>query len=118
MVGSAVDEFDTTSTVQRRAKGSTTKASINCPNIIKLYNAGKGGVDLLDQRVAAHRLDRKCKLRFCLRIFFDLIDIACTNGCIVFNMLYHEKKISTLDFIIAVAKSLIGRYNNKIIIKV
>ena len=114
MVGSAVDEFDTTSTVQRRAKGSATKATINCPNLIKLYNAGMGGVDLLDQRVAAYRLDRKSKFRFYLRIFFDLMDIACTNGFIVFNMLYPEKKFTTLDFKVAVAKSLIGRYNNRL----
>ena len=114
MVGSAVDEFDTTSTVQRRAKGSATKETINCPNIIKLYNTGMGGVDLLDQRVAAYRLDRKSKFRFYLRIFFDLMDIACTDGFIVFNMLYPEKKLSTLDFKIAVARSLIGKYHHRL----
>ena len=42
MVGSAVDEFDTMSIVQRRVKGSATKPNINCPNLIKVYNAGMG----------------------------------------------------------------------------
>ena len=32
-------------------------------------------VDLMDQRTAAYRLDRKSSVRFYLRIFFDLLDI-------------------------------------------
>ena len=43
--------------VQRREKSSKTKSSFPCPKVIKLYNSGIGGVDLMDQRTAAYRLD-------------------------------------------------------------
>ena len=73
-----------------------------------------GRVDLPDQEVTAYHLDRKSKLRFYLRIFFNPMDITCTKGFIVFNVLYPDKKFKTLDFKIAVAKSLIGRYQNRV----
>ena len=61
-------------------KGSKTKSSISCPKVVKLYNSDMGGVDLVEQRIAAYRLDRKSSLRFYFRIFFDLMDIACVNS--------------------------------------
>ena len=81
-----------------------------CPNIIKKYNASMGGVDVIDQKTAAYRLDCKNKFRFCLMMFFDLIDIAIVNSYIVSTKL--GTSISLLDFKIVVAKSLIGRYSN------
>ena len=114
MAAAAIGDFDSTSTVKRRGKGSATKSSINCPTVIKMYNEGMGGVDLLDQRVASYRLDRKSKFRFYLRIFFDLLDIACANSFIVYNILYPQKRFTLLDFKIVVAKSLIGNYSNRV----
>ena len=38
------------------------------------------------ERIAAYRLDRKSSVRFCLRIFFDLIDMACANSYLIYNM--------------------------------
>ena len=65
-----------------------------------------GGVDLMDQRTAAYRLDRKSSVRFYLRIFFDLMDIACVNSYLIHNM-KHPNKLSLLDYKIVVAKNLI-----------
>ena len=45
--------------VQRREKGSKTKSSVPCPKFVEHYNSGMGGVDLMDQRTVAYRLDRK-----------------------------------------------------------
>ena len=39
--------------VQRREKGSKTKSSVPYRKVVKLYNSGMGGVDLMDQRPAA-----------------------------------------------------------------
>ena len=75
MLSTAVDGFYTLATVQRNAK-----STFNCPTVMKLYNSRMGETDLLDQRVAAFRLDRKSRCYFYLRIFFDLWDIACTNA--------------------------------------
>ena len=80
-----IEGMDGTSNVMRRTKGSATKTPVSCPNIIKMYNASMGDVDVIDQKAAAYRLDRKNKLIFYLRMFFDLIDIAIVNSHIVYD---------------------------------
>ena len=57
--------------VPRQQKGSASKIQVPFPNIIKVYNKGTGGVDLIDQRASAYHLDRKL-IRFYLRIFFNI----------------------------------------------
>ena len=80
-----IEGMDGTSNVMRRTKGSATKTPVSCPNIIKMYNASMGDVDVIDQKAAAYRLDRKNKLIFYLRMFFDLVDIAIVNSHIVYD---------------------------------
>ena len=36
--------------VQRREKGSKTKSSVPSPKVVKLYNSGIGGVDVMDHQ--------------------------------------------------------------------
>ena len=103
--------MDGTSNVMRRSKGSATKTPVSCPNIIKMYNVSMSGVDVIDQKTAAYRLGRKSKIRFYLRIFFDLIDIVIVNSHIVYTKFGNS--ISLLDFKIVVSKSLIERYSNR-----
>ena len=45
-------------------------------------------------------------VRFYLRIFFDLIDIACVNSYLIYNM-KHPNKLSLLNYKIIVAKNLV-----------
>ena len=71
--------------VMRRKHGSSTKTSASCPNIIKLYNNGMDGVDVMNQKTAAYRLDRKSNYRFYLKMFFDLIDVAIVNSHIIYT---------------------------------
>lgn len=61
-------------------KGSATKESVSCPNVVKLFNNSKRGVDLIDQKTVVYRLDRKSKFRFYLRMLFDLLDVAVVNS--------------------------------------
>ena len=68
------------------------------------------GVDLLDQRVAAYRLDHKSRFHFYLLIFFDLLDIACTNAFIVFN----RETFVLLYFKVNMAQCLIRNYSNRV----
>ena len=103
--------MDGTSNVLRRTKGPATKTPVWCPNIIKMYDASMGGVDVLDQKTAAYQLDRKSKFRFYLRMFFDFINIAIVNSHLVYTKLCNS--IYLLDFKIVVAKSLIERYTNR-----
>ena len=77
-----------------------------------LYNGSQGGVDRTDQRKAAYRLDRKSSVRFYLRIFFDLMDIACVNSYLIYNM-KHPNKLSLLDYKIVVAKNLVQYHQGR-----
>ena len=47
-----VDDISGISNVIRRSKVSVTKTPVSCPNIIKLYNNGIGGVDIAQQTFA------------------------------------------------------------------
>lgn len=109
MMGSNVEGIDDISTIPRRMKGASSKTPVQCPEMIKLYNKNMGGVDLMDQRVAAHRLDRRSKTRYYLRIFFDLMDICVSNSFVVFDMI-RPNKLDFLNWKILIAKRLIGFY--------
>ena len=112
MVGTCLEECDKISTVSRRVKGQSAKIPVPCPEIIKDYNSGMGGVDLLDQKTAAHKLDRKSSDgRYYLRLFFDLMDISVANLHIIYKEL-NNKGMELLDFKIVLAKSLVGKYNS------
>ena len=63
-------------------------------------------VDFMDQHTAAYRLDGKSSVRFYLRIFFDLMDIACVNSYLIYNM-KPPNKFFLLEYKIVVAKNLI-----------
>ena len=69
LLGSNVEEFDAVSVISRPQNGAAAKVNVSCPAIVKMYDHGMGGVDLMDQYSAAHRLDRRARFRFYLRIF-------------------------------------------------
>ena len=60
----------------------------------------------MDQRTAAYRLNPKSSVRFYLRIFFNLMDTACVNSYLIYNM-KHLNISSLLNYKIVVAKNLI-----------
>ena len=104
--------MQTKSLVQRPVKGLASKVSVSCLNAIKFYNKYMGGVDLVDQITAAYHLDRRSSIRFYLRIFFYLMDVACANSYISYSMLQTGDLI-LLNFEIAVATHMIGPYSSR-----
>ena len=48
---SYISGMQSTSNVQRRMKGSATKIPVPCPDVIKTYNPGMGGVGLVGQEL-------------------------------------------------------------------
>lgn len=112
MIATSTDDNTGTVTVQRRQKGSAEKLGISCPKIVSNYNKGMGGVDLLDQRKSYYEVDRKAKFRFYLRIFFDLMDIACVNALIVYQQCCNSK-ICLLDFKKSVADSMTRKFSSR-----
>ena len=112
LLSSALEGMNDILSVQRRGKGSKTKSSVPCPKVAKPYNSNMGGVDLMNQRTAAYRLDRKSSVNFYLRIFFVLMDIACVSSYLIYNM-KHPNELSLLDFKIVVAKNLIQYHQDR-----
>ena len=84
-------------TVPHRQKGSASKIQVPCPYVIKMYDKEMGGVNLIDQRAATYHLVRKSTIRFYLRVFFNLVDVACAKSYIVYNMM-HPNDLTLLDF--------------------
>ena len=109
LLSSALEGMNGILSVQRGEKGSKTKSLVPCPKIVKLCNSSMGGVEVMDQRTAAYRLVRKSYVIFYLRIFFDLMDIACVISYFIYNV-KHPNKLPLLDYKIVVAKKLI-QYN-------
>ena len=85
------------STLPQRQKRSSSKIQVSCPDFFKLHNKGKGGVDLIDQKAEAYHFDRKSTIRFYLRIFFGLMDMACANSYIVYNVI-HPNDLTLFSF--------------------
>ena len=59
LLGTALEGCNQILSVSRRVKGQSTKTSVPCSEIIKNYNSGMGGFDILDQKTEAYRLDCK-----------------------------------------------------------
>ena len=94
--------------VQRKEKSLKTKPSVRCHKVVNLSNSDMGGswVDLMNQHNAAFLLDRNSSVRFCLRIFFDLMGIECVNSYLTYGM-KHSTKLCLLDDKIGITKNLI-----------
>ena len=101
-----------TSTVPNRQKGSASKIQVPCLDVIKMYDKGMVGVNLIIQRAPAYHLDRKSIIRFYLCIYFDLIDVACASSYIVYNM-KHPNDLTLLDFKIIVSTYLIRKCTSR-----
>ena len=112
MVATNIEENEGHTSVFRRQKGAAEKISIRCPNVIAEYNKAMGGVDLLDQRKSYYEVDRKSKFRFYLRIFFDLMDVACVNAFIIYNERF-PNKLSLLQFKRCVADGLTRHFSSR-----
>ena len=73
--------------IWRRKKGSREKETVMCPDVVRQYNCHMGGVDLMDQKKETYQFDNRSKLKYYLRLVFDLIDIAINNSYVVWTKL-------------------------------
>lgn len=104
-----------TSTVKRRQAGTAQKINVTCPEVVMRYNKYMGGVDLMDQRKACYEVDRKAKIKYYLRLFFDILDIAMNNSYLVYVKLHEKHRVegpllSSLEYRQHVARSLINNF--------
>ena len=112
LLGSNIDVADDCSSVQRYEKEMSSKNSLPSPQLVKRCKKEMEGVDFMDQLTSTYRLDRRSKTWYCLRLFFDLWDMASLIANFVYGKLT-QKKFSHLDFQVTLVKSLISNYNNK-----
>ena len=87
-----------TQQIEIRVKGSKDKVKVTCPSVIQEYNQFMGCVDLSNQMKVIYEVDRRCKVIFYLRVFFDFLDIAVVNSKIVYNKIESTPSLSSLDF--------------------
>ena len=62
LLATNVDGMSSVSNVMRQTKSSATKISAPCPNVIKFCNNGMDGVDIMDQKTAACRLEVNARI--------------------------------------------------------
>ena len=99
--------------INRRVKGSKEKVKVSCPAVIREYNTYMGGVDLCDQMKVSYEVDRRSKVRFYLRVFFDFLDISVVNWKIVYDKIQSTAAMSSMDFRFSLARSMIGTFSNR-----
>ena len=109
LLSSVLERMNDILPFQRREKGSKAKPLVPCLKVVKIYNSDMGGVGLMNQGIGAYRLDRKSSVRFYLRIFFGLMDIACVNS----SNIKHTKNLFLLDYKTFFAKNLIQYHEGR-----
>ena len=101
---STIDSCVPTVNVKRRVKEQKEKVTVPCHVIVKAYNQGMKGTDVMDRLKIAYEIDQSYPRKFYLRLFFDLIDIGFVNAFIVYTKLMeenfpHSRRLKTLkDF--------------------
>ena len=97
----------------RRAKGSKEKVKVSCPAVIHEYNTYMGGVDRCDQTKVSYEVDRRSKVRFYLRVFFNFLDISVINSKTVYDKIQSTAAMSSMDFRFSLARSMIRTFSNR-----
>ncbi|XP_037911881.1 piggyBac transposable element-derived protein 4-like [Hermetia illucens] len=84
------------------------------PEIIRFYNATKGGVDSLDKLVGTYRCKRKVN-RWPLALFCNILDTSAYNSFVIFIHLnadwkYEKKKYRRRLYLVELGKQLVTSY--------
>lgn len=94
LASSFVDSFPKEK-IKRYTKETKSRVDVDCPQIVKQYNAHIGGVDLADMLISLYRSNFKTK-RWYMAIFSQAIDICVNNSWLMYRKdRQNEKK--TLD---------------------
>lgn len=113
-VASTMHNSDETTKVRRTTK-TGEKQELACPKSIADYNAYMGGVDRLDQLLAAYSVAQKSR-RWWLKIFYYFLDCSIVNGYIIYKETMKSKNLkpaSQLTFRSNLVNELIGTFCSK-----
>lgn len=99
--------------VERKQKNGE-KLAVACPKIISFYNKYMGGVDSTDHS-GLYEFDRK-STKWWKKVFYKLLMITAVNAFIIYNEV-RRKKTLFLEFLVALAESLIQQGKSKAEVK-
>ena len=92
-------------------KGKGVRTNIPCPQTVKAYNAGMGGVDRCDQLLSFYRIRTK-SVKWYKRLLYHFVDLALVNSFVLYKHL--KKPLPLWEFKLQVALSLMncGNFGN------
>ena len=93
-------------TAKRYSRIQTIVVTVTQPNLISLYNAHTGGVDMLDNFVAKYLIAVK-GIKWWWPLFMNYVDIALCNAWSLHRRV-HGKGMDLLEFRRRVAIALLG----------
>ena len=80
-VNTICDVRDIAAVKRKQSDGSIIV--VECPSAVVLYNDNMGGVDLADQKRKLYSASRKSKVKWYMRLFYYLLDVAVVNAHIL-----------------------------------
>ncbi|XP_028448168.1 piggyBac transposable element-derived protein 2-like isoform X1 [Perca flavescens] len=84
IVASTFASAQPVSNIERWDKNLKQKVTVECPNIISLYNKFMGGVDALDALIAYYRIHIRSK-KYYHRLFFHFVDMVIVNSWLLYR---------------------------------
>ena len=94
--------------IERRSRHSQGgKEVVRKPAMINEYNKYMGGVDVADQLVTYYGFQH-CSKKWWKRVFFHLLDVTMINAYVIYKS-SRSRKITHLDFMVAVVKGLLQK---------
>lgn len=80
-------------TIERYDKKEKRRIKIDCPKIIKEYNAHMGGVDLMDSHLGRYKIRIKSR-KWYIRIFYHLLDLTVINSWVLYKKALRQKGVA------------------------
>ncbi|RVE41092.1 hypothetical protein evm_014257 [Chilo suppressalis] len=98
--------------IKRYCKDTKSKVDVECPQIVKQYNAHMGGVDLADMLISLYRSNFKTK-RWYMALFTQCLDICVNNAWLQYRRDQPNTKPMTLkNFRVVIVTELLHRNRN------
>ena len=82
----------------------------NVPNIVALYNASMGGVDMSDARLYSYLSDRRT-MKWTSKVFFSLLGRGLLNSYIIYSETTSDRPVKTrYQYMVSVVEGMVGDY--------
>jgi len=70
--------------VERYDRKNKKRVTVDCPEIVKVYNKHMGGVDLLDSIMGRNKIKIRSK-KWYFRLFYHLLDMSIVNAWLLYK---------------------------------